>query len=171
MNHLDLFKRLPDHARLWIYGVDSNLAPDTEAQIDAHLTRFMGAWQSHGRKVLGNFAILDHRFIIIAAEIPEAEISGCGIDASVHALEQIGQQLGFKLLTGLDILYRDEAGSIQSAPRAGFRKLVRSETVSGETMVFDTSLVQLAQLRQGLFEQPAHASWHATVFRIPAPST
>ena len=171
MSHTELFQDLPAHSRLWIYSIDRSLNQETEAMIDARLSKFMAGWQSHGRKVTGRFAIVDHRFILIAAEIPEAEISGCGIDASVHALEDVGRQLGFNLLTGLDVLYRGQDGTIQNVPRAAFRKLVRSEQVTGETMVFDTSLVKLEQLRQGAFELPAHASWHAMVFRIPATST
>ncbi len=171
MSHTELFQDLPAHARLWIYSIDRSLDSKTEAMIDARLSKFMAGWQSHGRQVTGRFAIVDHRFILIAAEIPEAEISGCGIDASVHALEDVGRQLGFNLLTGLDVLYRDQEGTIQSVPRAAFRKLVRSEQVTGETKVFDTSLVSLEQLRQGSFELPAHASWHGMVFRIPTTST
>lgn len=170
MMYTNIFQALPSHAKLWIYGVDAPLNPETEAQIDAQLTQFMQAWQSHGRKVTGQFVILEHRFILIAADIPQADISGCGIDASVHALEEAGKRLGFTLLSGLHVFYRDGNNAIQSVPRAGFRKLVRSESVSSDTIVFDTSLAKLDQLRSGSFELPAHASWHATVFRIPSPS-
>ncbi len=171
MTYSDFFPSLPAHARLWVYGVDPVLTPETEAQVDAQLTRFLAAWQSHGRKVYGEFTIVDHRFIVIAADIPEAEISGCGIDASVHALEQTGNTLGFTLLSGLNVFYRDNSGNIHGVPRAAFRKLVRSGEVSGDTIVFDTSLVKLDQLREGQFELPAQNAWHATVFRIPSPTT
>ena len=36
-----------------------------------------------------------------------------------------------------------------------------------ETPVFDLSLTTLGQVRDGGFEKPAGASWHARVFRIP----
>ena len=167
----EIFRELPAHARLWIYGVDVPFSPETETRISTELEQFMKAWQSHGRKVVGEFVILHHRFILIAADIPQADISGCGIDASVHALEEAGKQLGFSLLSGLSVFYRDKEGTIQSVPRATFRKLVRSESVLSDTIVFDTSLVELAQLRAGLFELPAHASWHASVFRIASTAT
>ncbi len=171
MTYTDFFPSLPAHARLWVYGVDRMLNPETEAQINAQLGQFMSAWQSHGRKVIGQFAIVDHRFIVIGADIPEADISGCGIDASVHALEETGNKLGFALLSGLIVFYRDRKNNIHGAPRATFRKLVRSGEVSGDTIVFDTSLVKLSQLRDGQFELPAQNAWHATVFRIPSPTT
>ncbi len=170
MIDISLFDDMPATARLWVYTVDKPLNSETEALIDAQLSQFMAAWQSHGRKVLGRFTILEHRFILITADIPEAEISGCGIDASVHALEEAGKKHNFELLSGLHVLYRDEHGQVQNAARPAFRKLVRSDTVTGDTIVFDTSLTTLAQLRAGGFELPAQASWHAMVFRIPSPS-
>ncbi|MEM8486404.1 MAG: hypothetical protein AAF564_12705 [Bacteroidota bacterium] len=165
-----LFDDMPANARLWVYTVNQPLSSDTEALIDAQLSRFMAAWQSHGRKVQGRFAILENRFILITADIPEADISGCGIDASVHALEEAGKKHNFELLSGLHVLYRDAQGVVQNAARPAFRKLVRSDAVTSDTIVFDTSLTTLAQLRSGGFELPAHASWHAMVFRIPSPS-
>ncbi len=166
-----MFEELPAHALLWVYAVDSPLTPATTEQVSGQLSHFMDAWQFHGQKVDGQFAFLYDRFILIAADISEAEISGCGIDASVHVLEETGQRLGFNLLSGLNVFYRDENRVVQSVSRSTFRKLVRSEEVTGETIVFDTSLVKLDQLREGLFELPAHDSWHAMVFRIPSPST
>lgn len=171
MQNETLFSDLPAHARLWIYTTDQPLAPETEALVSAQLMQFMNAWQSHGRKVLGDFLIHEHRFILISADIPDAEISGCGIDASVHALEEAGKRHGFSLLSGLSVLFRDEQGQITSVPRGAFRKMVRSEEVTGDTTVFDTSLVLLQDVRDGKFELPARSSWHATVFRIPAPTT
>ena len=170
MTYSDFFPTLPAHARLWIYGVDPALSPETESRVSDQLSQFIAAWQSHGRKVQGAFAILEGRFIVIGADIPEANISGCGIDASVHALQETGSQHGFALLSGLDVFFRDGDNIIQALPRAAFRKLVRAGEVSGDTTVFDTSLVKLQQLREGLFELPAHAAWHATVFRFPSPT-
>ncbi len=171
MIDFSVFDDMPAHARLWVYTVDKPLDASTAALIDAQLNKFMAAWQSHGRKVNGQFAIFEQRFIVITADIPEADISGCGIDASVHALEEAGKQHGFELLSGLNVLYRDENGDVQGVPRPAFRKLVRSDVVNSDTIVFDTSLTTLAQVRAGGFELPAHASWHAMVFRIPSPST
>jgi hypothetical protein len=49
--------------------------------------------------------------------------------------------------------------------------MVRDEVVNGDTQVFDTSLTLLSQWREGAFELPARASWHAQVFRIPSPAS
>jgi hypothetical protein len=171
MHSTTLFPDLPDQARLWIYSVDAPLNSETKRLIKDQLDRFVSQWHSHGRKVNGRFALLENRFILIAADIPDADISGCGIDASVHALSNLGLQLGFSLLTGLHICYRDREGQVTHTSRPDFRKMVRDEVVNGDTQVFDTSLTLLSQWREGAFELPARASWHAQVFRIPSPAS
>ena len=102
--------------------------------------------------------------------LPQAEISGCGIDASVHATEEAAGRLGVAWSSPLLVLYRDTDGAVRNLPRSAFRKLVADGTVTAETPVFDVSLTTLGQLRSGAFEKPAGASWHARVFRIPQPA-
>lgn len=169
MNTQTLFSELNSDARLWVYAVDGELNPETKETVEDHLNHFVSQWHSHGRKVNGRIAILADRFILIGADIPDAEISGCGIDASVHALEKLGETLGFTLLSGLNVLYRNQNNQITHTTRSTFRQMVRDELINGDTIVFDTSLTQVGQLRAGAFELAAKDSWHSMVFRIHAP--
>lgn len=166
MSYDHLFPSLSDEARLWVYATDHEVSEAAAHEILVRLRAFIDQWQSHGRPVRAESTILYRRFILLAAEIPDAEISGCGIDASVHALEQIGADQGFSLLTGLYVFYRGAGGEVLHERRAGFRKLVREGKVNGDTVVFDPSITHLAQLKNREFERPALKSWHATVFRI-----
>lgn len=168
MTYSTLFTSLSQDARIWIYPVDKHLSPSEATSILESLNLFIQNWQSHGRKVTAEATILYNRFIVLGAEIPEAEISGCGIDASVHALETIGNRSGFSLLSGLTIFYKDAEGAIQHGARSEFRAKVRNGEVTADTIVIDPSITQISQLKEGAFEQPASESWHATVFRIPS---
>lgn len=167
MNTKTLFPELNSDARLWVYAVDSELKSDTKEKVAHHLKQFVSQWHSHGRKVNGHIHILADRFILIGADIPDAEISGCGIDASVHALEKLGEALGFTLLTGLNVFYRNQNNQITHTTRSTFRQMVRDELINGDTIVFDTSLTHVGQLNA--FELAAKDSWHSMVFRIQAP--
>lgn len=170
MNDLTtLFSGMPDDARLWIYTTDRALDDAAIRHIRTHFEDFISGWHSHGRRVTAAFDIVYNRFLMLAALIPGAEISGCGIDASVHALDRIAETHGFSIVPGLYVLYRNADGHIESASRPDFRRMVREGTVNGDTIVFDPSLTRVGDLRQGRFELPASTSWHATVFRIPDP--
>ena len=161
------FDDLPDVARIWIYSLDRPLEQQDALQLKEDLEPFLQSWQSHGRSVQGGWQLLEDRFILIGALIPEAEISGCGIDASVHAIESFAELHNYRLLSGLHLFYRDEEGDIQFLDRAAFRKMVRAGTISASTQVFDTSITSMQDLRSIGFEIPAGQAWHATVFRIP----
>lgn len=171
MTYSTLFPSLSDDARVWVYPVDKHLTPSEANSILESMNLFIQNWQSHGRKVTAEATILYDRFIVLGAEIPEAEISGCGIDASVHAVESIGNRSGFSLLSGLTIFHKDADGTIHHGARSAFRAKVRSGEITSDTVVLDPSITQIRQLKSGAFELPAGESWHATVFRIPSETT
>jgi len=163
----DLFSALPDDARLWIYVADRPLNPAEQQALRAALTPFVQTWTSHDRKVIGVMEVLHDRFLMIGAVLEKGDISGCGIDSSVHAVEEAGRSLGIKWLQGLTILFRDTQGAVQAIPRPEFRTLVRIGIVNADTPVFDPSITTVGDLRGSLFERPAGTSWHARAFQIP----
>lgn len=164
------FPDFPDAARLWVYTAERDLTPHEAEEATTYYDAFLTQWQSHGRPVRGQTALLENRFLLLAAYIPGGDISGCGIDASVHAVETLGNHLGVHWTTGMQIAYRGPDGQVQLASRPAFRALVAAGDVTADTPVFDTALTTLGALRQSGFERPAHAAWHARLFRIPQPA-
>ncbi len=128
---------------------------------------FLADWQSHGRRVLGAAAILHGRFVVVAAalEVP-GDISGCGIDASVHALQPVADELGIRFCNPLDVHYRAASGSIVSVDRLTFKQAVSGGLVDGGTSVYNTTLQTLGELRTRGIEIPARESWHARAFGL-----
>ena len=172
MTYPDLFPALPDDARCWIYVADSPLTEAEQTSLLGALDTFFAGWASHGRPVQGAATCLDNRFLVVAGVIAQGgDLSGCGIDASVHAVEESAHRLGVTWASPLLVFFRDADATVQSLPRSAFRKLVADGTVHAETRVFDVSLSTLGQVRGGAFEQPAGASWHARIFRIPQPTS
>jgi hypothetical protein len=118
--------------------------------------------------VQGAATVLEDRFLVVVGAITRGDISGCGIDASVHRVQEVADALGVTWLSPLHVFYRGAEGTVESLPRSAFRKHVAAGTITAATPVFDVSLTTLGQVRDGAFEKPAGASWHARVFRIPA---
>lgn len=170
MTYSDLFPSLPDTARCWIYVAERRLTEAEQATLLEALQPFFAGWASHGRPVQGAATILEDRFLVVAGVIVGGEISGCGIDASVHAVEETAGRLCITWSSPLLVFFRDDDGALQSLPRSAFRNRVADGAVTAETPVFDLSLTTLGHLRSGAFEKPAGASWHARVFRIPEPA-
>jgi len=163
----DLFVPFPDEARCWIYVADRPLSDALQEKLLGTLEPFFAEWASHGRPVQGAATVLEDRFLVVVGAITRGDISGCGIDASVHRVQETAENLGVTWLSPLLVFFRGADGTVESLPRSAFRKHVAAGTITAATPVFDVSLTTLGQLRDGTFEKPAGASWHARVFRIP----
>lgn len=161
------FSELPPDARLWIYGADRDLTDDEVAHLHRAFERFSSQWDSHGRGVEADLIVVEHRFIVIAAHVPSGDLSGCGIDKSVHHVEQEGISLGITWSPALSVFYRDATGAIRSVSRTVFRERVARNEISGTTLVFDPAAAYIADLREGRFARPARESWHRRIFNIP----
>lgn len=160
------FRELPDHARIWIYVADRALDEREERKMVAHLDAFCSEWTSHGRPVTSGAALIESRFALIAGIIPDADISGCGIDSSVHALERAAEELDFRWMPALAVHFRAQDGTIVSVSRPEFRELARAGRIDATTPVFDLSIQTLGELRAGKLEQSAATTWHGRVFNL-----
>jgi len=165
----NLLRNLTDDADLWIYVADRSLSSMEQRTLQSHLEHFVTDWNSHGRTVCSEFLIANDRFVIIGAEIPDHEISGCGIDKSVHILQEAADAMGFQWLSGLDVLFVGPDGEIQSASRADFRRLADQGDVTSLTTVFDLSIRCVGDLRSGRFRKAATDSWHGRAFDMRDP--
>lgn len=162
-----LFPSFADDARLWVHVTDRPLAPDEQTMLKQAVRRFIDDWSTHGRTVRGAIEVRDRRFLLLAATVEDGTISGCGIDASAHALEDIAQRIGFGWMPALHVVYRDDDGTVQSCSRPAFRSEVETGSVTAATPVFDPSVTQVGALREdGAFERPAGTSWHRRAFNL-----
>ena len=167
----DQLSNLPDQARLWIYAADHALTGEERSALDDALTTFFASWKSHGRPVQGAYDIVAGRFLLVGAIVEDADISGCGIDASVNVIEQAARDLDVEWLSPLYVFYRTPEGSVRAVSRSGFRQLVERGEITTQTPVFDVSVDTVGALRDGAFEKPASTSWHAQAFALPEPTS
>ncbi|MDZ4701202.1 MAG: hypothetical protein SH809_15940, partial [Rhodothermales bacterium] len=86
------FDQLPGSSRLWIYALDRPLTDAESATLSDRVDAFIRNWNSHGRPVNAGYEFRHNQFVLIAGVIPGGNISGCGIDASVHALAVCGER-------------------------------------------------------------------------------
>lgn len=164
----NLFSDFPDSTRLWVYVAAEPLSEDVQEALQHRLDAFLDGWVSHQRPVRGRAVIRDNRVVMIAATVEGGNVSGCGIDASVHALDEASVDLDISWAGPLDIVYRDAAGDVCVTSRSAFRDLVAEGEVTGETPVLDPSVTRVEAVRTGAFEREAADSWHARIFKIPA---
>ena len=166
MSYSNLLLDLPESARVWVFAAEHGLNHAQQEAFLGDIESFIPTWTSHRQRVRGAAALLADRFLVVAATMA-GEISGCGIDSMVRAVQRGAERSGVELASPLRVFWRTADGTVESLPRGAFRKLVRSGVVGPETHVFDLTVPALSNMRNGEFEKPMRASWHARVFRIP----
>ncbi len=164
--NLDIFRRLPDDARVWISGFDRPLDPAEQETVRAGMARFSAGWASHQVPVESAFDVVHDRFLVISACTP-GSVSGCSIDSMMRNMRDLYAAVGVAPPAGNLIYFRDENGRIRSIDHMEFRDVAESGRLKPDTLVFDTMIQNLGQLRAGRFELPYGEAWHARVFPLP----
>lgn len=172
MAYTTMFPDQPDTARLWIQGATHSVDAAVQERTLADLKPFFDDWTAHGHPVTGAARWRDNRFLFVAAHCksPNASISGCAIDAFMSAVREITATHSIAWTPSLSVMYRGEGGAVTMCTRNDFAQRAENGTVDVTTSVFDSSLTQLSELRQGLFEQPASETWHARAFSLVQPA-
>ena len=162
----ETLESLPDDANVWVYPVARDLTAAEQDAVVENFQPFLDAWSSHGRRVHGAVAVLFGRFSVVAAKVDGGDISGCGIDASVHALTPTAEKLGFSICGPLDIHYKTADGSIVSVDRLTFKLAADGGLVDGSTIVYTGDVRTLGDLRTSGLDRVARDSWHARAFGL-----
>jgi hypothetical protein len=158
-----LFSNVPDTARLWVFALARELTPDEHAQVTSQLDAFVGAWKSHGTPVRGAYEIVENRFVLIVGTVDDG-VSGCSTDSMVRVMKSLKQEHQIDGFDRTIVFFRDADGSVCALKRDEFQKRVESGAVGDDTIVFDTTIQTVSDLRSGRFETTFARAWHATAF-------
>lgn len=159
---MNTLERLPDSARLWIFGVSRPLSGDEEARLLGAVDAFLEGWKAHGHPLAAAREWRHGRFLLVGVDERVEPPSGCSIDALVRTLRELEESLGIEMVGGAPVWYREggSGGEIRRASRPDFRAAASEGRITRETPVFDLSITRLGELREGRWELPAGESWH-----------
>ena len=166
MKNPSIFPDLSDHSRVWTYAFQKKLADPELGIVRDTLDDFLKDWNSHGVPVTGKYVILYNQFVILSTETT-SELSGCSIDSSVRIFKFLKEEHGLDALN-LNLVHFREGVTIRSVDRSAFPDQINSGKISSDTIVFNTTIQTLGEIRKGLWETRLSNSWHAKAFKIPA---
>lgn len=152
------FDQMPDHARLWVFAADRDLAGAERNALLAAVDDFQAKWAAHGTPLTSARDLRYDRFLLVAVDEQAAGVSGCSIDALTRQLRGLEQEFGLALLDNGPVNYRSTEG-IRRAARPAFRQLAESGAVTAGTVVFDNTAPTVGAVREGRWEAPAEETW------------
>jgi hypothetical protein len=154
------FDTLPDDSRLWVFAARAPLDEVDAPRLLGAVDGFLKTWTAHGAPLTCGREFLHEHFLVVAVDERTSNASGCSIDGLFKLLQQAEAGVGTSLVAGGQIFFRGPTGFVHSCSRAEFEHMAALGDVTGETVVFDTTVTSLGDFR-ARFEQPARASWHA----------
>lgn len=154
----------PPDSFLRVFHAERALDEQETEVVLARMAAFLGSWAAHEHPVHGAFALLERRFLIVAADESKTALSGCSMDALVGSVRATGAAIDVELVHAPPICFRD-GNDVRCVDRAAFRELVESGAVTGDTPAFDLTIDRVAAYLAGELEKPARATWHARAFK------
>lgn len=161
------FEELPDSARLWVFGSDRSPSPTETAHLLDRMESFLKEWTAHDRELRTGFDWREHRFLLVGLDEGRGDASGCSIDALHRQIGKLEEDLGTTMLNGGRVWLEDSQGRIRSVSRSAFERLAEAGDVGPGTVVFDLTVDEVADVREGRWRRPAGESWHSALLPDP----
>jgi len=150
------------HSRVWLYQASQFLDIQQQEVLRNELTDFITQWTSHGALMDAAFGLYHNRLVVIAVDEQTATASGCGIDKSVHKMQQLAAQMGIDFLQRTVVLFMQDDIWCE-APLHQFWAKRKAGLIGENTPVLDATVKDLEQLRTRMVV-PFSDSWHADMW-------
>ena len=158
------FSSFGAESRVWLYLASRPFTPAQTAAVQSYLHDFCANWKAHGAPLTAGNLILFNQLIVISVNEEVTGASGCSIDSSVHAIQNLENQLGLKLLEKGQLAWL-EADAIQQVPFSQVKNAIQSGIILPDNQVINLTISQMDQLRSALLI-PAMNSWAAKYFTL-----
>ena len=159
------FEKLPDNARVWVYGTDKSIEGANAKTLLGEVDNYLTEWKAHGMPLTAARDWRENRFLTVAVDQNQAGASGCSIDGLFRTLKSLEQKVGAGIVTSGLIFYRDKQGEICAVSRDDFGEAGTRGEIDSDTQVFDLSVTTLGEWRSR-FSSRAKDSWHSAL--LPA---
>lgn len=154
------FDRLPDDARVWVFGARAPLDEVDEPRLLAAVDGYLMTWKAHGAALTSGREFRDEHFLVVGVDERGAGASGCSVDGLFKVLQKIEEGIGTSMVGGGMVYFRDAGGMVHGCTQPQFSAMAAMGEVGPDTAVFDTTVTTVADYR-ARFERPARDSWHA----------
>lgn len=152
------YEIMPNTSRIWIYQSDRKFTETELELIQKYIEQFLSEWKRHGEDLKASYRIIYQQFIVLLVDESVVPVSGCAIDSSVGIIKNIENNFSVNLTNKLLISYKEE-NTIKITPLATFKKMIVSEKINENTIVFN-NLVATKHELETQWEVPLKNSWH-----------
>lgn len=157
-------KDLSLNTKVWIYQSNREFSSAEITEFIALATTFKENWESHGKPVKGTIELFYNRFIVVFVDEQDEQSCGRSVDASIHFIKELENELNVTLLDRLLVAYKKD-GKIAVCTLAEFEKRIVLGEVNENTIVFDNTIHTKTEFENN-WEVPLKKSWHSRMLAI-----
>jgi hypothetical protein len=158
------YNTLNPESRLWIYTSPRPFSEAEKQKIQTALDDFTSQWQAHGKDVYSHGAVIEDHFIFLFADENRSGVTGCSIDASVRLFRELSLMLEVDLFDRMRF-YSAEGDKPACYDRRAFENALEHGEVTGETMIFDTTVPTKAAFEKS-WKKPLSQSAFSRLFTL-----
>ena len=97
------FDEMPTTSRVWVYAANRKLTEVEQLEITQKGQSFVSSWTAHQQQLRASFTILHNVFIVISVDEQVNDVSGCGIDKSIHFMQELEAAYELNLFNRLQV--------------------------------------------------------------------
>lgn len=155
------WQNMDDGTRVWIYQADRRLTDEEVDRAIKSANEFLNVWTSHGSKMEAAIEVLHGHFILIFADEAQTKASGCGIDKSVHFIQDLGKEFNIDFFNRMNVAFKHE-NDISLIHSSRIQEYISQGKLSDEDLIFN-NLVQAKGDLKNNWIVPLSKSWVAQV--------
>jgi hypothetical protein len=155
------FNQLPLDARIWVYAASSVLTSQQQEFLLREGTAFTAQWTAHQQPLKASFTIFHNLFLVFGVDTAQVDVSGCGIDKSVHLVQQWEKELGMPLFNRLQLEYL-VGDVVHVLSKSQVVAAYENGTINDETLFFNKTVLTAEAFKKE-FTVPFNKSWAHTL--------
>ncbi len=153
-------------SKVWVYPSPRKLSTQEIAWLNDALTKFTGGWTAHEMPLKAAAAVLHEQFVVIMVDESIHAVSGCGIDKSVHFMQEAGRHLNINFFDRLKVHFLQGA-EVLTFTLAELDAQIETGKIEGHSLFFNNLVASKAALEQNWI-QPLSESWLKNRIKLPA---
>ncbi len=152
------YYEISQEGKVWVYQANRQIGENEILRLENELQKFLNTWEAHGVALKASYQIIHRQFIVIALDQNHYAPSGCSIDKSVHFFQELGRNLNLDFFDRSQIFFLEKE-ELKKISIKDLRSAIKEGKIQNDTLVFDTSVQQKADLENWL--KPAKQTWLA----------
>lgn len=145
--------------RIWIYTLSKELSNEQLVDFKNRCQNFVSSWTAHEVSLDASFDLYQNRLLIFKVNEDKYNASGCSIDKQLRFVKELEQVFSVELLNRLLVAYENN-NQVEVIKSAQVKDLLATNTISGNTLVFDNTITQSSEL-DTKWKLPLKSTWLA----------